>query len=209
MKSTKDPTCARKLREEAIACFQRGLHVTHQMETSTIAALRKIGATIIVAPYEADVELVYLCTIGFCQAVMTEDSDVLVYAAVCGLSFPVLYKFDKITRSVQFLELNSFLPVNDLRTGNDICASIGSSTGDKRNKFPSDKENFHSNTPDESIDAHHSELVTDEKGFLNQMKNYNSSASARRMFVQTCVLAGNSLTLRTIPYLRLYSYLFI
>jgi exonuclease-1 len=54
-----------------------------------------MGVAVIVAPYEADAQLAYLCHIGFCDAVLTEDSDILVYAAICGLPFRVLYKFDK------------------------------------------------------------------------------------------------------------------
>jgi hypothetical protein len=61
-----------KLRQEAIVCFQRGLDVTHSMEKSTIAALRKLNIKCIVAPYEADAQLAYLCAIGYCDAVLTE-----------------------------------------------------------------------------------------------------------------------------------------
>ena len=83
------------MRNECIACFQRGLGVTHEMEKNVIAGLRRCGMEVIVAPYEADPQLAYLCHIGYCDGVMTEDSDILVYSAVCGTPFPILYKFDK------------------------------------------------------------------------------------------------------------------
>jgi hypothetical protein len=72
MAKTHDPQCRAKLRQEAMACFQRGLDVTHAMEKSVIAGLRKLDICCIVAPYEADVQLAYLCMIGYCNAVLTE-----------------------------------------------------------------------------------------------------------------------------------------
>ena len=95
MARTSDPACRMKLRQEALACFQKGLDVTHEMEIAAIAGLRRLNIQCFVAPYEADAQLAYLCRIGYCDAVLTEDSDLLVYSAVCGVSFPILYKFDK------------------------------------------------------------------------------------------------------------------
>lgn len=106
MSKTNDPQCRAKLRQEAVASFQRGLDVTHAMEKSVIAGLRKLDICCIVAPYEADVQLAYLCMIGYCNAVLTEDSDLMVYSAACGVPFPILYKFDK-AGTVQCLDLHS------------------------------------------------------------------------------------------------------
>jgi len=47
------------------------------------------------APYEADSQLAKLCVDGLAHAVVTEDSDVLVYSAVCRRPFPIIYKLDK------------------------------------------------------------------------------------------------------------------
>ncbi|KAL7495422.1 hypothetical protein ACHAWT_003865, partial [Skeletonema menzelii] len=49
----------------------------------------------IFAPYEADSQLAKLCIDGIAHAVVTEDSDVLVYSAVCRRPFPIIYKLDK------------------------------------------------------------------------------------------------------------------
>lgn len=92
------------MRNECIACFQRGLGVTHDMEKNCLAALRKCNVDIVVAPYEADPQLAYLCHIGYCDGVMSEDSDILVYSAVCGTPFPILYKFEK-SGNVQITDL--------------------------------------------------------------------------------------------------------
>ena len=53
-----------KLKSECVACYQRGLAATHDMEKKCVAALKKMGVTVIVAPYEADPQLAYLCHIG-------------------------------------------------------------------------------------------------------------------------------------------------
>ena len=50
---------------------------------------------IIWAPYEADAQLVKVCVDGLAQAIITEDSDVLVYAATCQTSVPIVFKLDR------------------------------------------------------------------------------------------------------------------
>lgn len=104
IRNSTDEATSFKLRAEAISCFQRGLSVTAEMERNAIAAVRKMGVQVIVAPYEADSQLAYLCTSGYCAAVLTEDSDLLVYSAISGLAFPIMYKFDKCG-SVQSIDL--------------------------------------------------------------------------------------------------------
>jgi 5'-3' exonuclease len=47
------------------------------------------------SPYEADAQLAKLCIDGYAHAVVTEDSDVLVYSAVTRQPFPIIYKLDK------------------------------------------------------------------------------------------------------------------
>ena len=57
MGRTSDPACRQKLRQEAVACFQKGLDVTHDMEKSVIAGLKRLSMVCIVAPYEADAQV--------------------------------------------------------------------------------------------------------------------------------------------------------
>jgi len=47
------------------------------------------------SPYEADSQLAKLCIDGWAHAVVTEDSDVLVYSAVTRRPFPIIYKLDR------------------------------------------------------------------------------------------------------------------
>jgi exonuclease-1 len=104
MKSMSDMEARKKLRKEAIANFQKGMAVTPEMESNTIGALRRMGVQVVVAPYEADSQLAYLCKTGVCQAVMTEDSDVIVYSMVCEKPFTILFKFDRKSNTVDSLD---------------------------------------------------------------------------------------------------------
>ena len=53
------------------------------------------------SPFEADAQLAYLCKCGMADAVITEDSDVLVYSAACGNNFPIVYKLDRNSGNCQ------------------------------------------------------------------------------------------------------------
>jgi exonuclease-1 len=152
--------------------------VTHEMECHVIAALRKLNFTVIVSPYEADAQLAYLCHIGYCDAVLSEDSDILVYSAVSGHPFNVLYKFEK-SGAVQVINLGSaavgLLDVDDgaallIGQGQAVVAAAAAGAGGSAG---SGKEKV-------------------EKGFLAALKGFRTDrdGQARRMFVQTCILSG-------------------
>lgn len=47
------------------------------------------------SPFEADAQLAKLCIDKLADAVVTEDSDVLVYSAASNVSFPIIYKLDR------------------------------------------------------------------------------------------------------------------
>lgn len=49
------------------------------------------------SPYEADAQLAKLCVDHVADAVITEDSDILVYSAAAHFAFPVLFKLDRGT----------------------------------------------------------------------------------------------------------------
>lgn len=176
MRSTNDAVCASKLRHEAISCFQRGLGVTNDMEKNLIAALRKLNVSTVVAPYEADCQLAHLCDVGICQGVLTEDSDVLVYSAVCGKAFPILYKFDKNSESVQTIHLDQLMSFSE-----HVFESSSNSTEESSQSVES------SATDSSNVTSQSSK--SEDKSFMKQLRQF-SGAKGRRMFVQMCVLAG-------------------
>ncbi|XP_020608082.1 exonuclease 1-like isoform X2 [Orbicella faveolata] len=66
-------------RQQALECFQKCVDITPEMALEVIKECRKKGVDCIVAPYEADAQLAYLMKAGIVQAIISEDSDLLVY----------------------------------------------------------------------------------------------------------------------------------
>ncbi|KAI9205019.1 PIN domain-like protein [Polychytrium aggregatum] len=64
---------------EAIECFQRSVNITPVMAYHVIKALKHREINFVVAPYEADAQMAYLERTGYVDAVLSEDSDLLVF----------------------------------------------------------------------------------------------------------------------------------
>ena len=61
--------------------LQKAVDVTPAMARQLIDALKKAGVQYVVAPYEADAQLVYLEKNGMIDGIISEDSDLLVFGA--------------------------------------------------------------------------------------------------------------------------------
>ena len=61
--------------------LQKAVDVTPTMARQLIEELKKAGVQYVVAPYEADAQLVYLEKIGVVHGILSEDSDLLVFGA--------------------------------------------------------------------------------------------------------------------------------
>jgi exonuclease 1 len=66
--------------------FQKAVDVTPEMVRLLIDELKKTGVQYVVAPYEADAQMVYLERKGVIQGILSEDSDLLVFGAKCLLT---------------------------------------------------------------------------------------------------------------------------
>jgi exonuclease-1 len=66
--------------------FQKAVDVTPEMARQLIDELKKNGVQYIVAPYEADSQMVYLERKGILDGILSEDSDLLVFGAKCLLT---------------------------------------------------------------------------------------------------------------------------
>ncbi|KAJ3411830.1 Rad2 nuclease [Chytridiales sp. JEL 0842] len=64
---------------KALELFQQCVDVTPRMAHQLIQALRADNVDYVVAPYEADAQLAYLEKSGVVSAILTEDSDLLVF----------------------------------------------------------------------------------------------------------------------------------
>lgn len=74
----------------AHAQFVKSVDIDPYLCYLLIEELRKLGIQFVVAPYEADAQLAYLCRTGVVDAVITEDSDLIAYGCP-----RVLFKLDK------------------------------------------------------------------------------------------------------------------
>lgn len=61
--------------------FQKAIDITPEMARHLIEELKKADVPYVVAPYEADSQLVYLERHGFINGIISEDSDLLVFGA--------------------------------------------------------------------------------------------------------------------------------
>lgn len=66
--------------------LQKAVDVTPEMARQLIDELNKFGVQYIVAPYEADAQMVYLERKGIISGILSEDSDLLVFGAKCLLT---------------------------------------------------------------------------------------------------------------------------
>lgn len=81
---------------QANECFQKAVDITPAMANNLIQVLRKESVDYIVAPYEADAQLAFLSLNGLADAVITEDSDLIVFGAK-----RIIYKLDKAGNAKQ------------------------------------------------------------------------------------------------------------
>eukprot|EP01066_Platyproteum_vivax_P002824 Platyproteum_vivax@DN13539_c0_g1_i1.p1 len=66
-------------RGEAYKLASRGVEITPAHCWALMQRLKEVNVEYIVAPYEADAQLAYLCKCHYVDAVISEDSDLLAY----------------------------------------------------------------------------------------------------------------------------------
>lgn len=79
--------------------LQKAIDVTPEMARQLVEELKQTGVQYVVAPYEADAQLAYLERKGIIQAILSEDSDLLVFGAKCLLT--------KLDHHGECIEINS------------------------------------------------------------------------------------------------------
>ena len=88
--------------------LQKAIDVTPEMARQLIDELKKTGVQYIVAPYEADAQMVYLERKGLISGILSEDSDLLVFGAKC-----LLTKLDQYGNCIE-VNKNDFCACQDI-----------------------------------------------------------------------------------------------
>ncbi len=87
---------------EARECYQRCVDVTPEMARRVITACRERNIDCVVAPYEADAQLAFLCSAGLVDFIISEDSDLTLFGCkkiLFKLSYTghgILYEREKL-----------------------------------------------------------------------------------------------------------------
>jgi len=158
-----------------LACVQVPFELAVTVAKSVMA--RRIPrVSCIVAPFEADAQLAKLCVEGTCQAVVTEDSDLLVYSAAIGVPFPIIFKLDRKSGSCDVMDMSWLFPSSTIAFDKEnkvpFFNESGSTTLQKGSKFSQYLQSF-------------------------QLKEKKTPGYGRRLFVQACVLAGCDYTINS------------
>lgn len=95
----------------AYECYQRAVDITPAIAFRLIQVLRQENVQYVVAPYEADAQLVFLALNRHVDFVITEDSDLIVYGCP-----QIFFKMDKHGQGVGF-------QISDITANKDIDLS--------------------------------------------------------------------------------------
>ncbi|ETO79712.1 hypothetical protein F444_05639 [Phytophthora nicotianae P1976] len=79
---------------KAYQLFQRSVAITTEIIANVMNALRAARIPFVVAPFEADAQMAWMCKKGLAAGIVTEDSDVVVYCLTANVSSPVLVKLE-------------------------------------------------------------------------------------------------------------------
>ena len=163
--------------EKYKACIKVNDHLAKAVTTvieQRFAETNKVE--IIWSPYEADAELVQLAADGRAAAIITEDSDVLVYSASSQVSFPILYKLDRNTGACDVVSMDWLLDPNYVKPPAPPPPQIAVGAADPNQDTGKAKK------------SEQSQLQSVLDIFAARQKR--SPGWGARLFVQACVLTG-------------------
>lgn len=171
-------------RDQMYEKYKACIKVTDQLAEAVVAKVRQKFSVeqveIVWSPYEADAQLVQMCADRRCAAVITEDSDVLVYSAATQVAFPILYKLDRSTGACDVVSMDWLLNANQFQkqkanTAQKQQQQAGSTTDAADGKTKKGGES-----------GSQLEAILD----VFASRQTRSPGWGARLFVQACVLAG-------------------
>lgn len=154
-----------KMYDKYKACIKVSSHLVEEVAKTVRRSFRQEGVELVWAPQEADAQMVKLCVDGKAQAIITEDSDIMVYAATCNVAAPILFKLDRHSGKCDVISMDWLLSPN-----NSKAASAENESKDNNNKKKS------------------SGLKPILDAFI--LRQSREPGLGVRLFVQACVLAG-------------------
>lgn len=168
--------------EVALKVSKRALTVNDKMQNTLIAILKKIGIKVIIAPYEADAQIAYLCKQKICDFAISEDSDLIPYGCP-----NIMYKLQPSGEALIF-EWEKFKHCWNYNENNYKEYNV-----DKNNS--NNNHNFNNNN--------NNKLFTNDKNTSLENNEYDNKSSSnlskelllfRKMkfvnFIEFCVMLG-------------------
>ena len=143
----------------------KGTDTMARIVTSSFQKARVKTVECVFSPFEADAQLVKLVVDGHAHAVVTEDSDILVYSARCRVAFPIILKLDRSRGSCQIINMDWLLSSSILQ--------------------PSQISN---DTKKKNTQKKASTFLTTIRSFA--FAERQCAGQGVRLFVQACVLSG-------------------
>ncbi|KAL8004643.1 putative XPG/Rad2 endonuclease, PIN-like domain superfamily, 5'-3' exonuclease domain superfamily [Plasmopara halstedii] len=80
---------------KAYQLFQRSVNISPAIIFNVMNALRAAQIPFVVAPFEADAQMAWMCKEKLAAGIVTEDSDVVVYCLTANVCSPVLVKLEE------------------------------------------------------------------------------------------------------------------
>jgi exonuclease-1 len=166
-------------RQAAYDKYKSCIHISTPFSVAVMNQIRRDplcsrkGKIIIVqSPHEADAQLVQLAVEGTVQAIITEDSDVLVYAATAHSPVTILYKFHRQTGACHAIRMDW------LWDASSTTLTLPNPAGGKsKQKVPKHQSLWSS----------------------LQARERHQAGAGRRLFVQACVLTGCDYAPNSLP----------
>jgi len=106
--------------------YQRAVDISPSLAYELIKVLKSKSIEFVVAPFEADAQIAYLCQTGYCDFAITEDSDLIAFG--CDV---VLFKMSRFGEAMEY-RFDALHKVKELRLGHftkdnllDMCILSG------------------------------------------------------------------------------------
>ncbi len=142
------------------------------------------------SPYEADAQLIKLCMDGFADAIVTEDSDVLVYSAACNIAVPIIYKLSRDDGSCDVISMDWLISPESSSTHSLSSYNIHGYPSIRRKLLANANNNNKVNSKKEKRQSTGSGSALLQHLVAMSAREKRQKGSGARMFVQSCVLAG-------------------